>query len=183
MKPSKACIEHCKKLLNPKHVFTKGEIQGINKMLNAMRFSREQGKVNGQTLIAALRLRATKDISQRITPEQTKQGLEYLKSIQLKRSNGFKKGSGFEHLNEYEAKVVKNAKSFRFIGFMASQNGMGEYCFSTPIYEIHSCCGTLSYSPVHWSPSAIFDKYQATFESVNESDITIEHLREFGIVK
>ncbi len=184
LNPTKAAIKHCKDLLNPKHVFTKQQINAIAKALN--RLWRNPSDANASYILATLELRHAKDIENKITKEQKNFGLEYLKSIQLKKSNRFKKGSGFEHCNFSQKQIVQTAKDFRFIGFMPHKNGMGEYMAYTPIYDIiGKNGGRVDYSPIHWSPAIVYDCETAGEHCAEKPSLlpTIEDLRALGILK
>lgn len=189
MKPSKACIKHCRDLLNPKHIFTKQQINAIVKMANGVRYGEDasQNKINGRYLVAALDLRETKDIVNKITPEQTKKGKEWLQNILLKRSYGFKKGSGFEWFNNHPSGdhyigLVKRVKQFHFVGLMGLSNGMGEYCFAAAIYTIEDGHGhEIEYAPLHWSPAQVAEQLER-FHHYNVG-VTVEELRSVGIVE
>lgn len=93
---------------NPKHVWTEGEINGLRKCL---------GYCTNWSSVA--RSEFTEDIQRmtfpafKITPEQTRFGLEWLKRTQFKK-NGELRASAF--IGSREASILRRFKRFEFVG-------------------------------------------------------------------
>ena len=99
------------RLENKKHVWTKGEIDGLRKQLGMCSNWSDSAKDE----IKIDYFKDNHNYNFAITKWQSEMGLEYLKSITFKK-NGEMRQSKSCFLGDFEANILKKFKEFRFIG-------------------------------------------------------------------
>lgn len=108
---NKSHYEMRERLENKKHVWSEGEINSLRKNLG---YCSNWSEYARETLIDDYFRRGDMHCFN-ITKEQSKKGIDWLKSSQLKK-NGQLRAAKSTFLTENEAEIIKNFKKFQFIG-------------------------------------------------------------------
>lgn len=145
-------------------LWTKGDILAFGKLLNSTRFSSEERRKD----ICSLREQLDWTINYNgkgyaITEEQSRFGIQWLKSRILTKSGKLSKSKFAQDFRERDAEVIRNFERFEFVGFYANDNGWSNHY--TPIYRTIAKDGTyFDYTMVggQWGSPEVLDWGQIT---------------------
>ena len=134
------------KLVRGKSAWVENDIRGFIKLLNAIRFKETQRDEQAENLKNSMG-------TYPITKEQTKKGINYLRTRYFKLNGEPRKSCPFR---EREIHVIRNFKRFLFVGVYEEYNDYGYGPFYHPIYRVIAKDGsTFEYVPVHWGTPLI----------------------------
>lgn len=146
----KAVKRHEERLKNPRHVWTKTEINSLAKCIGSARWENDwtlkAAKLNLLTLI--------NENGYRITKEQSDFGKAFLYSKLFNSKGQFRRSQVASQFREWRGDIVKRLTKFTFDGFHVEWNSYTREINSlAPVYSAYDRKGQrFSYAWVHWGP-------------------------------
>lgn len=150
--------------------FTKNEIGALTKLIQSMRFSKnEKRKELIQDLIDnnLEHIRELYDFNSdvyhfakpcKITVEQTELGKNWLKNYFFNNSGNPRRGKATENISESVLNISKSVSRFEFVGLMFFKNTYQDVNAVSPIYRTYNKQGDyFDYAPLHWSKPVIME--------------------------
>lgn len=143
-------------LINGTKAWTEGEIRGVLKQFNSLRFSRYRNEVNARTeaIEGILETMERVDKVWPITKEQSSKGIAYLLKRHFKLNGEPRKSCPF---NSRQQRIIKSFQRFAFAGVFVGNGSMG--CnYYVPVYRVYAKNGdNFDYSPIHWGDPIVHD--------------------------
>lgn len=140
----KKTIDSYYKLINQK-TWNKSDVQRMCTALNSLRFSKNEKRI--YELSKWRELFDAKGLEYKLTPEHTKQGIEYLRNYSWTTKGVKRKGCQFGYR---ELAILNEFKRFAFVGFHEEYNRLGMVLYHI-IYRVYAKNGAyFDYVPVHW---------------------------------
>lgn len=153
----KTAAKHLANYKKVSRVWKKSEIGAVIKLLNSKNFHGVSGDMAVVGAIENLEsyFEYGHAEERKITREQSKYGIDYLRSRYFKKTGEPRKGCPF---GTREIAILKSFSKFRWVGLRPHQNAYGSYRWHTPVYRVYSKDGSyFDYTAVHWGTPEILN--------------------------
>lgn len=143
----KTAARHLESYKRISKVWLKSEIGAVIKFLNSKNYEHDM-EVHGAIENLETYFEYGSCEERKITKEQSKFGIEYLRKRYYKIGGDPRKNCPF---GQRETEIIRSFSKFRFVGMKANYNSMGSYRWFTPVYRVYSKNGLhFDYTAVHW---------------------------------
>lgn len=143
---SKAVKEKYLKLIKGKR-WEKSDIHGFLKLLNSMKFNKNENKK--RDIEDLLFLFHDQGTEWGISKEQTLTGITWLRNAVLKNDGTYRNSKLSDVFGDKEKMIIKNFSKFKFVGIHEERTSW--HTFYYPIYRTYDRKGNyFDYTPIHW---------------------------------